>query len=99
MGSEMGETGMPAPPFGFFAGAQAMTLATQEAKQILAPRPNERGIPIFQTTRLKLRAPCRGDVKAIVRLANDRRVSENTLRVPHPYTAGDAEQFVAAVNR
>jgi RimJ/RimL family protein N-acetyltransferase len=76
-----------------------MTLATQEAKQILAPRPNERGIPIFQTTRLKLRAPCRGDVKAIVRLANDRRVSENTLRVPHPYTAGDAEQFVAAVNR
>jgi RimJ/RimL family protein N-acetyltransferase len=76
-----------------------MTLATQEAKQIPTPRPNERGIPILQTTRLKLRAPCRGDVKAIVRLASDRCVAENTARVPHPYTADDAEQFVAAGNR
>jgi RimJ/RimL family protein N-acetyltransferase len=76
-----------------------MTLATQEAKQILAPPPNERGITVLQTARLKLRAPCHGDVKAIVRLANDCRVAENTVRVPHPYTSGDAEQFVAAVNR
>ena len=74
-----------------------MTLAAQEAKQVLAQRPN--GVPNLETTRLKLRAPCRGDVKAIVRLAKDRRVAENTVRVPHPYTVDDAEQFVAAVNR
>jgi RimJ/RimL family protein N-acetyltransferase len=76
-----------------------MTLASQDTKQVLAQRPNERGIPNLETTRLKLRAPRRDDVKAIVRLANDRRVAENTARVPHPYTADDAEQFVAAVNR
>ncbi len=46
-----------------------------------------------------LRAPRRGDVKAIVRLANDRRVAENTARIPHPYGVDDAEQFIAAVNR
>jgi hypothetical protein len=76
-----------------------MTLASQDTKQVLAQRPNERGVPNLETTRLKLRAPRRDDVKAIVRLANDRRVAENTARVPHPYTADDAEQFVAAVNR
>jgi RimJ/RimL family protein N-acetyltransferase len=76
-----------------------MTLASQDTKQVLAQRPNERGIPNLETTRLKLRAPRRDDVKAIVRLANDRRVAENTARVPHPYTADDAEQFVATVNR
>ncbi len=41
----------------------------------------------------------RGDIKAIARLANDRRVAENTARIPHPYRADDAEQFIAAVNR
>jgi RimJ/RimL family protein N-acetyltransferase len=80
-----------------------MTLATQnpkqDAKQVLAPRQKERGIPVLETARLRLRAPHRGDVKAIVRFAGDRRVAENTARVPHPYTADDAEQFVAAANR
>ena len=46
-----------------------------------------------------LRAPRRGDIKAIVRLANDRRVAENTARIPHPYGVDDAEHFIAAVNR
>ena len=74
-----------------------MTLAAQEAKQVLAQRPN--GVPNLETTRLKLRAPCRGDVKAIVRLANDRRVAENTVRVPHPYGVADAAQFIESVNK
>jgi RimJ/RimL family protein N-acetyltransferase len=107
MGFRKGETGMPAPPFGIFAGAQAVTLATQDSKQdpkqdptqVPAQRTNERAIPVLETARLRLRAPRRGDVKAIVRLAGDRRVAENTARVPHPYTAGDAEEFIAAVNR
>jgi RimJ/RimL family protein N-acetyltransferase len=72
-----------------------MSLATE----ILAQQCCGRGIPVLETERLILRAPRRGDVKAIVRLANDRRVAENTARIPHPYRADDAEGFVAAVNR
>jgi RimJ/RimL family protein N-acetyltransferase len=32
-------------------------------------------------------------------LANDRRIAENTPRIPHPYGVNDAEQFIASVNR
>ena len=46
-----------------------------------------------------LRAPRLADVKAIVRLVGDRRIAENTARIPHPYGADDAEQFLANVNR
>jgi RimJ/RimL family protein N-acetyltransferase len=101
MGSEKGETGMPAPPFGFFAGAHAMamTLATQDAKQIPARTRRDYDSPVLETERLLLRATRRGDAKAIARLASDRRVAGNTLRIPHPYSVGDAEQFIAAVNR
>jgi RimJ/RimL family protein N-acetyltransferase len=56
-------------------------------------------VPILETERLVLRAPRRDDAKAIAVLANDRRVAENTARVPHPYAIEDAEQFIAAVNR
>jgi len=59
----------------------------------------ERSIPVLATERLTLRAPCRGDVKAIARLAGDRRIAENTARIPHPYGLCDAERFVAAANR
>jgi RimJ/RimL family protein N-acetyltransferase len=86
---------MPAPPFGFSAGAQAMTLSTQSLPQ----RVLERCIPILETERLVLRAPRLADVKAIARLVNDRRIAENTARIPHPYGVADAEQFLAAVNR
>jgi RimJ/RimL family protein N-acetyltransferase len=59
----------------------------------------EQCIPVLATARLVLRAPRREDVKAIVALINNRRVSENLSRVPHPYGAADAEQFLAAVNK
>ena len=76
-----------------------MTLATQTAKPVLAQQSEEHGVPVLETERLVLRAPRRGDVKAIVRLVNDRRVAENTARIPHPYGIDDAERFIAAVNR
>ena len=57
----------------------------------------ERSIPVLETERLVLRAPTLGDVKAMVVLANDLRVSQNTARMPHPYTAADAEKFIAYV--
>lgn len=72
-----------------------MSLATE----ILAQRQQVRSIPVLETERLILRAPRRGDIKAIVRLVNDRRVAANTARIPHPYRTDDAERFIASVNQ
>jgi len=71
-----------------------MSLATE----ILAQQSGVRSIPVLETERLILRAPRRADIKAIVRLVSDRRVAENTLRIPHPYRIEDAERFIASVN-
>ena len=59
----------------------------------------ERSTPVLETERLILRAPRRGDVKAIASLLDDRRIAANTARIPHPYSASDAEQFIASANR
>ena len=59
----------------------------------------ERSIPVLETERLHLRAPRLEDAKIVANLANDRRVAENTARVPHPYRRADAEDFIAAANR
>ena len=59
----------------------------------------ERCIPVLETERLVLRAPRLADAKAIARHVNDRRIAENTARIPHPYGVADAEQFLAEVNR
>jgi hypothetical protein len=74
-----------------------MTLVTQSAKPVVAQL--DRCPPALKTERLLLRAPSRGDGKAIVRLVNDRRIAENTARIPHPYFLDDAETFIAAANR
>jgi RimJ/RimL family protein N-acetyltransferase len=39
---------------------------------------------VLETERLMLRRPTLADVKAITALANDRRIAENTRRIPHP---------------
>jgi RimJ/RimL family protein N-acetyltransferase len=67
-------------------------------QEIPSERFRERSIPVLETERLVLRAPRLGDVKAIAALANDRRIAENTARIPHPYKATDAEDFVSAAN-
>jgi RimJ/RimL family protein N-acetyltransferase len=59
----------------------------------------EASIPVLETKRLVLRAPRLGDAKAVAALANDRRIAENTARIPHPYKKTDAENFIGAVNR
>jgi|SRR5229473_7852068 len=48
---------------------------------------------VLETERLTLRRPTLADVKAIARLANDRRIAENT-RLPHPYSQDHAVEFV-----
>ena len=55
-------------------------------------------IPVLETERLILRAPRFEDAKAIATLANDRRIAENTARIPHPYSVADAEAFVASLD-
>ena len=51
---------------------------------------------VLETERLVLRRPTLADVKAIARLANDRRIAENTRRLPHPYSHDHAVEFVRA---
>jgi len=52
---------------------------------------------VLETERLTLRRPTLADVKAIARLANDRRIAENTRRLPHPYSHDHAVDFVRAI--
>jgi RimJ/RimL family protein N-acetyltransferase len=53
---------------------------------------------VLETERLTLRRPTLADVKAIARLANDRRIAENTRRLPHPYSQDHAAAFVRATS-
>jgi len=67
--------------------------------ETLPPTPlTERCIAVLETQRLVLRAPQLVDGKAIAALANDRRIAENTARIPHPYRASDAESWIVDVN-
>jgi RimJ/RimL family protein N-acetyltransferase len=52
---------------------------------------------VLETERLVLRRPTLADVKAIARLANDRRIAENTRRLPHPYLQDHAVDFVRGI--
>ncbi len=49
---------------------------------------------VLETERLTLRRPTLADVKTIAHLANDRRIAENTRRLPHPYLHDHAVEFV-----
>lgn len=68
-----------------------MTLSEERPAETL----REASIPVLETARLVLRQPRLGDAKAIAALANDRRIAENTRRIPHPYRVADAEEFIA----
>ena len=53
---------------------------------------------VLETERLVLRAPRYEDIKLVAKLANDRRIAENTLAIPYPYGVKDAESWIAATN-
>ena len=72
-----------------------MTLLDHRAPETL----RERCIPVLETERLALRAPRLEDAKAVALLANDRRIAENTARIPHPYSLVDAEKFIASISQ
>jgi len=54
-------------------------------------------IAVLETQRLVLRAPRFADAKQVAALVNDRRIAENTARIPHPYTVDDAREWIGAV--
>lgn len=63
-------------------------------QEFLGPLLREASPCVLETERLSLRRPTLADVKAIARLANDRRIAENTRRLPHPYSQEHAVEFV-----
>ncbi len=71
-----------------------MTLLDRTAPETTRERPT----PVLETERLILRAPRFEDAQAIATLVNDRRIAENTLRIPHPYALADAQAFLTAAN-
>lgn len=50
--------------------------------------------PVLVTERLVLRPPHRDDFEEIVELANDRRIADMLGRMPHPYGAREAQDFL-----
>jgi RimJ/RimL family protein N-acetyltransferase len=70
----------------------SLELGVRESSRNAAP-------VVLATERLILRAPRPADAKAIVSLINDRRIAENTARIPHPYGIADARAFLAQSNR
>jgi RimJ/RimL family protein N-acetyltransferase len=63
-------------------------------QNIPTPTLREASPCVLETERLTLRRPTLADVKAIAGLANDRRIAENTRRLPHPYSQDHAIEFV-----
>src|SRR5450755_2185775 len=63
-------------------------------QDIPTPTLREASPCVLETERLMLRRPTLADVAAIERLANDRRIAENTRRLPHPYSRDHAIEFV-----
>jgi RimJ/RimL family protein N-acetyltransferase len=66
-------------------------------QEISPPTLREARSCVLETERLALRKPTLADVKAIAYLANDRRIAENTRRLPHPYSSDHAVEFVRAL--
>ena len=58
------------------------------------PTRRETSTVVLETERLSLRKPTLADVKGIARIVNDRRIAENTRRLPHPYRQDDAVRFI-----
>ena len=84
------------PPSRSGLAAEAQALA--EAAARLTARRQRDALPLtIRTQRLVLRAPIRGDVPELVKLADNRKIFEVLARLPHPYTRADGIAFVEIV--
>jgi [ribosomal protein S5]-alanine N-acetyltransferase len=52
---------------------------------------------ILETVRLRMRPYSEADIEGLVPLIGAREVAATTGRIPHPYTAADARQFLANI--
>lgn len=76
--------------------AQAKALAEATAK--LAARRQRDALPHrIETPRLVLRAPIRGDVPDLVKLADNKAIADKLSRLPNPYTRADGIGFVEII--
>ena len=76
-------------------GTKASEAMLQNAAARLAFRRARDTLPgKIETPRLVLRAPIRGDVPAMARLADNKAIAEKLSRLPSPYTRADATAFV-----
>ena len=64
------------------------------------PRPDRprSDCPVLLSQRLVLRAPHIEDIDALAHLANNAAIATMVARMPHPYTAKDAADFVRRTN-
>ena len=60
----------------------------------LRPERSGSDCPVLLSERLVLRAPHIDDIDALAHLANNANVATMVSRMPHPYTANDAADFV-----
>lgn len=96
----MGVASMKKTGISFHVRARAETpKANEEALRVAAARLSARRLRDvlpgrIETRRLVLRAPIRGDVPALVRLADNRDIAHQLARLPSPYTRADAVAFV-----
>jgi RimJ/RimL family protein N-acetyltransferase len=60
----------------------------------LRPERPRTDCPVLLSERLVLRAPHKDDIEALAHLANNANIATMVSRMPHPYTAKDAADFV-----
>ena len=63
-------------------------------KERLRPERLRTDCPVLLSERLVMRAPHEEDIDALAHLANNAKVATMVSRMPHPYTANDAADFV-----
>ncbi|HEV2518852.1 MAG TPA: GNAT family N-acetyltransferase [Devosia sp.] len=79
-------------------GPAAQAKALAEATARLAARRQRDALPHrIETPRLVLRAPIRGDVPELVKLADNKAIADRLTRLPHPYTRADGIGFVEII--
>src|SRR4051812_12465690 len=70
----------------------------ERSQDRLRPDRSRSDCPVLLSQRLVLRAPHEEDIDALAHLANNANIATMVSRMPHPYTAKDAADFVRRTN-